>query len=107
MSETKFTAGPWQIKSDYLPEDRRTVIANVDGEIFPDGGMSHSYDLIARCDDEFEEFLPECEANARLIAAAPDLYEALLELADAPAGRLNLQAPWTKARAALAKAVQS
>ena len=66
MTEPKFTKGPWKATYDsqlqalieiYNTEDR-TMVATL-----PDRGTV--------------EAMPEIEANANLIAAAPDLYEAL------------------------------
>jgi hypothetical protein len=57
--------------------------------------------------------MAECGANARLIAAAPDLLEALEDLTDDIAGRFDMDSPSTNpgmvaavhnARAAIAKA---
>ena len=54
MSETKFTPGPW------APEGPNVYVSN--------------YEL-ASCHDRCEQGDPRrAEANARLIAAAPDLY---------------------------------
>jgi hypothetical protein len=72
-----YTPGPWQAKGDYTVSDAVTIIANVDGESFSDGATTHTYDFIATCEDEYGERLPNAQANARLIAAAPDLYAAL------------------------------
>ena len=66
MTETKFTKGPWTAKYDpqlqaaieiYNTEDRVMVA------VLPDRGTI--------------EAMSEIEANANLIAAAPDMYEAL------------------------------
>lgn len=66
MTEPKFTKGPWKATYDsqlqaaieiYNTEDR-IIVATL-----PDRGTV--------------EAMPEIEANADLIAAAPDLYEAL------------------------------
>lgn len=66
MSETKFTKGPWKATYDsqlqaaieiYNTEDRIIVA------VLPDRGTV--------------EAMPEIEANANLIATAPDMYEAL------------------------------
>ena len=66
MSEPKFTKGPWTAKYDsqlqaaieiYNTEDRILVA------VLPDRGTV--------------EAMPEIEANANLIAAAPDLYASL------------------------------
>ena len=69
MSEAKFTKGPWKATYDsqlqtaieiYNTEDRVMVA------VLPDRGTV--------------EAMPEIEANADLIAAAPDMYEALEEV---------------------------
>ena len=69
MSETKFTKGPWKATYDsqlqaaieiYNTEDRVMVA------VLPDRGTI--------------EAMSEIEANANLIAAAPDMYEALEEV---------------------------
>ena len=66
MNETKHTPGPWTATYDsqlralteiYNAEDRILVA------VLPDRGTV--------------EAMPEIEANANLIAAAPDMYEAL------------------------------
>ena len=66
MSKTKNTPGPWKATYDsqlqalieiYNTEDRIMVA------VLPDRGTV--------------EAMPEIEANANLIAAAPDMYEAL------------------------------
>jgi hypothetical protein len=79
MAELKATPGPWHVDLDGLlagSDEREIVALNADGRVvrgiafvlldtgdFPDG-------------DEWQEDA----ANARLIAAAPDLYAALSEL---------------------------
>ena len=69
MSEPKFTKGPWKAMYDsqlqaaieiYNTEDRVMVA------VLPDRGTV--------------EAMPEIEANANLIVAAPDMYEALVEV---------------------------
>ena len=69
MSEAKFTPGPWKATYDsqlqaaieiYNTEDRIMVA------VLPDRGTV--------------EAMSEIEANANLIAAAPDMYEALEQM---------------------------
>jgi len=65
------------------------------------------YDDIHTCHDECQR--PACvamreTANARLIAAAPDLLEVLQELLVQREGHYSTQTAWDKARAAIAKA---
>lgn len=76
MSAQEPTTGPWQTKSDFDRDDQLTIIANVDGE-YVDGVAHCTYDVIARCVDEFEEALPNAVANARFIASAPERIKAL------------------------------
>jgi hypothetical protein len=61
------TPGPWQARNDYGWD---TIIGNVDG---PDDG-EYTYTGIA---EVITEDPGEAQANARLIAAAPELLEAL------------------------------
>jgi hypothetical protein len=66
MTDTKFTPGPWvsQPHNDY------------DKDIYVLGG-----DTFIRVDNDDVEH-DEATANAHLIAAAPDLYEALSSVGD-------------------------
>jgi len=83
----KHTAGPWVVW-----EGRSEVFANCDGE---NTGFSIIGTQVCRCDpddlypdgiegvdeDEWEEYAEaEAEANAHLIAAAPELLEAAHEI---------------------------
>jgi hypothetical protein len=77
VSAPQFTPGPWQSKHAYTKEGACTIIANVDGDQHADGTTTYSYDFICTCEDEFGEYNERATANARLIAAAPELYEAL------------------------------
>ena len=47
---------------------------------------------------------PDSEANARLIAAAPDLLEALEAIIASECRQPDVGCAWTKARAAIARA---
>ena len=93
---SKHTPGPW--KHTYMP--RLSVIHGPNGE--------HVADTGAWRDDEH----PEMRANAHLIAAAPDLLEALELLHDETRDYVEINSlgdPWHNrsmkmARAAIAKA---
>lgn len=66
------TPGPWNLDYTSIDMDRKGYIS-VDS-------LHHSAlaDVVWRMEDE--ERSPQCEANARLIAAAPALYDALRRL---------------------------
>lgn len=68
MSEMKHTPGPWKFDPAYATYGRYSrgepaVIETPRGDIIIDQGVGRGHD--------------EAKANARLIAAAPELYEAL------------------------------
>lgn len=92
MDDSKHTPGPWRIS--------RTSGM----EIF----ISHDHDQPNRVAGYFAEVRrftsdsEQVEANAQLIAAAPDLLEALIDLADWYREHTGL--PPTAANAAIAKA---
>lgn len=67
-SENEWTVGPWQF-------------GHLGTEVF---WIGPSYDQtpVAHVDHDMEYARDNSRANARLIAAAPDLYEALADLAD-------------------------
>lgn len=82
MSEAKFTPGPWSADEDPMGPEILTIIANADRP-------TYEWTFIAQIgvDDDHTDaqgvLRAEAEANARLIAAAPDLYEALKEVSQA------------------------
>jgi hypothetical protein len=107
MSETKFTPGPWIVnnfREHYFVEvyaeklrghsNDRVALLNVDELGTYDG------------DEDYGRAEIEAEANAHLIAAAPDLYEAVMTVVK------NMPEPYcaitraidAQCRAALAKA---
>ena len=99
---SKHTPGPWYIGKDFSDQGRHIYAAQkVRHE---DGDEWHP--LIATTDDD--ERLVNWQANARLIAAAPDLLEALKKFAFKHRKTYGLDGAWdeeiTMAEAAIAKA---
>lgn len=101
MSAPKWTPGPWR--------------AEPMGKVFAIRPGQTGFLLVSTCDSigyDSGKYLGEAEADARLIAAAPELFEALekcLDLAENSDGQsvsARLCAIVDTARAALAKAVQ-
>ena len=104
MSEKNWTAGPWST------EYRKTALGGYAQEIFAaDGGLiaTAAWHPVKLSDTTTTT---DREANARLIAAAPDRYDALSEMTDLAAGPIGgvtveaKRAILAKARAALEKA---
>ncbi len=105
MSETKWTPGPWL-------RDGRTVYAleHAGWRKSVEQFKNRFYASVQQTPTTPEE---EIEANARLIAAAPELYEALAEFMDiwnssdsrsaSKQAQARRAAMWTKANAAIAK----
>lgn len=62
----KHTPGPWKVSGTERGDEYRSVIL---------GGPHNA--TVAHADLLFYSDLDECEANARLISAAPELLEAL------------------------------
>jgi len=94
---SKHTPGPWEIKAHsdpcyrYISAPKHIALAQVVWRV------------------EEEDRSPACEANAHLIAAAPDLLEALEELVDLFGGLVSGEYPpdgftTQPARDAIAKA---
>ena len=81
---SKYTPAPWEVH-----DGGYNVVAN-DVVLFINGFGA---------DDS------ELEPNAKLIAAAPDLLEALIAMLDSPYDVLSAEL-WDKAREAIAKATQ-
>ena len=100
-----WTPGPWRVEkghSDWgLPRSHAVI---PDGGKFDfDGMIAEVHSLQPYCAGESKANIEKAStdiANANLIAAAPDLYEALADLVYAHEG----QPGWGAARAALAKA---
>lgn len=105
-TKQQHTPGPWQVEEFYWPESQSfapEITAGRAGE----GGDSTRY--IAKMLGVIPAVVGETLANARLIAAAPELLEALVwairELEETEDGLCpDFQAAITAARAAIAKA---
>ncbi len=96
MSESKYILGPWaKTPSSIFPNEHEIIR----------GGIVIAQ--VAGCSDDGSSY-DECEANANLIAAAPDLLAALEEWVTAfgPVEVPNTQGAdlLAKSRAAIAKA---
>ena len=72
MSEPRWTPGPWQAVKSFDPDFSFAICAQPHPAL---RGFTHIIAGIRETDDA-----EAAEANARLIAAAPDLLEALREL---------------------------
>lgn len=70
MNETKFTKGPWTNSG----EGHYIVARNSDGELVRHNSIAKVFPDDQHSPDE------ETRANAKLIAAAPELYKALKRL---------------------------
>ena len=94
MSETKWTPGPWVYDPDFEPEDEPAI--------WTAGDIADAVAYLSTSAPNSDE---EIVANAHLIAAAPELYEALLAVVDCwDRGGLEVDALIEGARAALARA---
>jgi hypothetical protein len=88
-----FTPGPWMMAA---------IPSSVVGWPVVQQGVGRSICSISYLPREANpEVYAQSEANARLIAAAPDLYEALVALVEE---REPIGPQWRKAKEALAKA---
>jgi len=94
MSETKWTPGPWKNHG------------RIEGAPGPEHSAVAAYTLLARVYSTAFGDTENQDANATLIAAAPELYEALLTLAHCTIATTSSEwdAAWKKADKALAKA---
>jgi hypothetical protein len=95
MSETKFTLGPWKMKNDGF------VYSVTTGERV----CSPHSTLPEKSEYRVSDHIKDLKANARLIAAAPDLYWALVLAKDMMiANDCSLQETFEVIDAALTKA---
>jgi hypothetical protein len=82
---TKWTAGPWSVSK----ADTRSVIGG--------GASAHLY--VASChDSQSYRTHEEAKANAKLIAAAPELVECLLEFVEHYRNKRHLLGSGSKAQ---------
>ncbi len=98
--KTKYTKGPWKVD----PKAKLRVCAH--------NGYTVAYGYtVASCGNDSDIELEEAQANAHLIAAAPDMFEALelfLKIEDGPdeqhAVVMNTMKAYAKMREAVKKA---
>lgn len=102
MSETKYTPGPWHA------DESGAVWRRHPSDLYENGGQVVGDRPLARACAAWDEPLQgyPLEANAQLIAAAPELYEALERSLDwlASYPGFGSEDAYNQARAALAKA---
>lgn len=103
MTKMQWTPGPWSVENPMGPEEL-TIVANGDAPVY-DWRWIASVSLMSELDDT-HPIGAEARANARLIAAAPDLFTALDDLLEAWAktGSTISARTYDAAVAALAKA---
>lgn len=96
MSESKHTPGPWIFDGDLV------WAASIDGYV----ANTRTEDMTSGENIAKRDALEQIEANARLIAAAPDLLDALKSIVmSAEIGNAAILGPLlVSARAAIAKA---
>lgn len=98
MEKTKFTPGPW----------KPLFVSGICVGIGTDSEYGYSKvimnTILPESDLEYEEQKCVIEANAKVIAAAPELYEALEALVNIPSSNMEHQDLRAKAIAALNKA---
>ena len=107
MTETRWTKGPWTVSDG---EHEAGVVTGRTVHFGVDRGPS--FDIFDAGDSPHETVDDEWMANAHLIAAAPDLYEALervlldidFMVEDGTITDVREDIIYTNARAALAKA---
>lgn len=105
MSEFKGTPGPWVWGAKYVAKQIMTTVMKVNEYDDEYLAQESKYEHLAQCmPEDFDT--PQWMANARLMAAAPELLEALqmaMEIGD-QCSRGFLAAFQEKASAAIAKA---
>lgn len=78
MTQTQHTPGPWRL-GDHLKEEKSRCIAEINGIPKSKNVCKRNQDNTERqiLADVFQITGDQAKANARLISAAPDMYEAL------------------------------
>lgn len=105
MSKNKFTPGPWA--AVFEPEWNQWSIRSANPADLAEAPVY--YELASSIGghvrgENFDDY-SEVEANARLVAAAPDLLEALeMLLEETDPMKLNAGEPWCRVRTVIAKA---
>ena len=89
MSETKFTPGPWRIGANKVSaeEMKEILCAAIDGSIEHGDADDALWSVFVGSEEEplmvcYAGNGPTSAANARLIVAAPEMYEALRNIID-------------------------
>lgn len=100
--ETKHTKGEWTFRE--FPKDSNGYI-NID---FPKGFICIYGGCIDEMssEEEVNNHIIEAEANAKLIAAAPELLEALINLEQFLTPRDKASNTWLKAKQVIKKATE-
>ena len=94
------TPGPWRVSSVGLTNDGKRAVVSEDAGI----AWAHPQTAFKR-GDGWQHECGEREANARLIAAAPDLLAALEAMRDDPTIKAVCRSPlWAQMVDAIAKA---
>jgi hypothetical protein len=87
------TPGPWSVNTDPMYDSGRPFI--VWGPKGPGYGLvAHVAPWCPPTKQSQPELFEKCAANARLIAAAPDMYEALTRIRDRVASLRELHPEW-------------
>jgi hypothetical protein len=100
--EVKFTPGPWESTAETQQFDLGepiTIVAKAHPHV-PIATVLNFDDFPCADDDDCERIDAEAQATARLIAAAPDLYEVAKAVAD---GNFNQAEVIQAARVAISK----